>query len=83
MWYICELHSVYVTLCYSVGANCVGDLDLIYISYTLFTGRLHVNFFFGYARVGLLQPNVVSVDAPTWCVCSLYHYLRHGRGHGG
>ena len=41
------------------------------------------NFFFGYARFGLLQPNVVSVDAPTWCVCSLYHYLRHDRGHGG
>ena len=46
-WYLCELQSVYMMLCYSLGASCVGGLDLIYISYTLFTGGLYVKFFFG------------------------------------
>ena len=32
-------------LCYSLGASCVGGLDLVYISYTLITGGLYVNFF--------------------------------------
>ena len=45
-WYLCELQSVYMTLCYSLSASCVGGLDLIYISYTLFTGGLYVQFFF-------------------------------------
>ena len=50
-------------LCYSLGASCVGGLDLVYISYTLITGGLYVKFFFGYARFGLLEPNGLDVDA--------------------
>ena len=80
-WYLCELHGVYMTLCYLLSASCVGVGDLIYISYTLFTGGLYVKFFFGYARFGLLEPKGVSVDAHTWSVVSLYHYLRHERRH--
>ena len=59
-----------MTLCYSLGASCVGGLDLIYIYYTLFTGGLHVKNFFGYVRFGLLQRNGVSVDGDTWSVVS-------------
>ena len=62
-------------LCYSLGASCVGGLDLVYISYTLITGGLYVKFFFGYAGFGLLQPNEVSVYVHTWSVASLHHYL--------
>ena len=45
-WHLSQLQSVQITLRNTLNASCVGDLDLVYISYTLFAGELYVIFFF-------------------------------------
>ena len=44
-WHLSQLQSVQITMRNTLNASCVGDLDLVYISYTLFAGELYVIFF--------------------------------------